>query len=364
MQFRCEREVLGEAIGHAQRARLSRTGAIPALSGVLVRAREGSLQLTGSDLEITIRVEVAAECGSEGEAVFPGRVFGDVVRSLEPGAVSVEVVDGEARVRSGRSRFSLRVLDGEEFPRLLARPEGEVRIPGPALVEALAQVVPAASREESRPVLTGVLLVAREAGLRLVATDSYRLAVRDMPGVALLAQGQQVLVPAKALGEVQRLIGEGEVAVSFSDREASFVTGRASVSARLLEGQFPNYEQLVPTGYPNRLVVSRDLLVDAVKRVRLVTQGREGTPVRLSMSAEGLELFAVDSDVGEAHETVEAKYEGNDMTVAFNPDFLLDGLSAIGSDEAVIESLEVSKPAIVRAPEARDFLYLLMPVRV
>lgn len=379
VRFRCERDALSEAIGSAGRAAASRSGALPILSGLLVSTVGDRVELAGSDLELTIRVSAPAECDDSGAAVLPARLFGDIVRALEPGAVSVDVGEEEARITSGRSQFSLRVLPADDFPRLSEVAGSGVRMDAAALAEALRQVISAASRDDARPILTGVLLVAEGSGLRLVATDSYRLAVRDLPGETVLAaalsgaaaEGRHVLVPAKALGEVQRLLGSGEregagaqVEVSFSDRDACFNTGRAQVSTRLIEGQFPNYQQLIPAGYSNRLTVPRETFIEAVKRVRLIGRDRDNAPVRLAMSLAGLELTAIVHDVGQAQEVLDAKYEGAETTVAFNPDFLLDGLQAIASEEVVVETLDISKPAIVRAAEGGDFLYLLMPVRV
>ena len=152
--------------------------------------------------------------------------------------------------------------------------------------------------------------------------------------------------------------------MSFSDRDACFDTGRARVSTRLIEGQFPNYQQLIPSGYPNRLVVPREAFMEAVKRVRLIGRDRDNAPIRLMMSAAGLELQTIVHDVGQATETLDAKYEGTETTIAFNPEFLLDGLGAIGAEEVSVETLDTSKPAIVRSADGGDFLYLLMPVRV
>ena len=384
MKFRCERDALSEAISSAGRAVASRSGALPILSGLLVRTGKDQIDLAGSDLELTIRVSAPAECDDEGAAVLPARLFGDIVRSLEPGAVSVDVGEDEARIKSGRSEFSLRVLAAEDFPRLPEVAGSGVRMDAAALAEALRQVIPAASRDDARPILTGVLLVAEGSGLRLVATDSYRLGVRDLPGESVLAahlsgaaaEGRHVLVPAKALGELQRLLGSGsapgsaapgtenQVELSFSDRDACFDTGRARVSTRLIEGQFPNYQQLIPSGYPNRLVVPREAFIEAVKRVRLIGRDRDNAPIRLMMSAAGLELQTIVHDVGQATETLDAKYEGTETTIAFNPEFLLDGLGAISAEEVSVETLDTSKPAIVRSAEGGDFLYLLMPVRV
>jgi DNA polymerase III subunit beta len=383
VKFRCERDALSEAIGSAGRAVASRSGALPILSGLLVKTSGGDkVELAGSDLELTIRVEAPAESDEDGAAVLPARLFGDIVRALEPGAVTVEVGEDEAKITSGRSEFSLRVLAADDFPRLPEVAGSGVRMDSAALAEALRQVISAASRDDARPILTGVLLVAEGSGLRLVATDSYRLAVRDLPGETVLAaalsgvaaDGRHVLVPAKALGELQRLLVPGapagadglapQVELSFTDRDACFDTGKARVSTRLIEGQFPNYQQLIPTGYPNRLTVAREAFIEAVKRVRLIGRDRDNAPVRMAMSSSGLEMTTIVHDVGQAKEELEAKYEGTDTVVAFNPEFLIDGLQAISSEDVVVETLDTSKPAIVRAPDGGDFLYLLMPVRV
>jgi DNA polymerase III subunit beta len=365
VKFRCERDTLSDAIATAQRAVAARPGALPVLSGLRVTLGSAGIELVGSDLELTIRVQAPAEVDGEGSAVVPARLLSDIVRRLEAGSVSVEFGDDDAKIEGGRANFALRTLPAADFPRLPEVAGSGVRVEASALAEALRQVVPAASRDDARPILTGVLLTASGGGLRLVATDSYRLAVRDLQGVTqFLEEGQKVLVAGRGLSEVQRLLGDGEIEVVLGDREVVFRVGTTEVTARLIEGDFPNYEQLIPSGYPNRLTVSRDVIRDAVERVRLVGQGRDTAPIRLAMSAQGLELSAVAQDVGEAHESVEAKYEGTDLTVAFNSQFLLEGIDAAGAPDIVVESIDPLKPAVLRVPDNTDFLYLLMPVRI
>jgi DNA polymerase III subunit beta len=364
VKFRCERDTLADAITTAQRAVTSRTGALPVLSGLRVTVSGDSVELIGSDLELTIRVQASAQGEADGAAVVPARLLGDIVRNLEAGAVVVEVAGDDAKITGGRSSFTLRLLPAEDFPRLPEVTGASARVAAPALAEALRQVIPAASRDDARPILTGVLLTARSGGLRLVATDSYRLAVRDLQGVSMLSEDQHVLVAAKGLSEVQRLLTGGEIDVTLSEREVKFGIGNAEITTRLIEGEFPNYEQLIPSGYPNRLTVDREALDAAVKRVRLVGQGRDSSPIRLAMNAEGLELSAIAQEVGEAREMVEAKFEGSDLTVAFNSEFLIDGIQVVGGSEVVLESLDPLKPATLRAADNSDFLYLLMPVRI
>jgi DNA polymerase III subunit beta len=224
-------------------------------------------------------------------------------------------------------------------------------------------VVRAASSDDARPILTGVLLAAEGDGLRLVATDSYRLAVRDLSGASVLAEGQAVLVPSRALGELARLLGGvDEATLRLGERDVTVEVGTARLTTRLIEGEFPNYRQLIPSSQPNRVVVGREPLLDALRRVRLLA--REATPVRITLRPDGIELMAVTQDVGEAHEDVDAKYEGSEMVIAFNPDYLAEGVEAVSGDEVAIETVDALKPAVIRSGEGGDYLYLLMPVRV
>jgi DNA polymerase-3 subunit beta len=365
MKFRCERDTLAEAIGTAQRAVASRTGALPVLSGLRCTVTGNTVELIGSDLELTIKVEVAAAGEGDGKAVLPARLFSDIVRSVAGSEVQVDVDAEEARITSGRSSFSLRTLPVDDFPRVSALSEAGVRVDAAAFADALRQVVPAASRDDARPILTGVLLTSTSTGLRLVATDSYRLAVRDLPGVSVLAEGQKVLVPAKSLGEVQRLLGTGDVEVVLAEREVAFRVAGTEITTRLIEGEFPNYEQLIPSGYPNRLTINGEALAEAIKRVRIVGQGgRDSSPIRCAMTNDGIEVSAVAQEVGEAREFVDAKFEGTELTAAFNSEFLLDGCHAMNAEELVLETVDPLKPATLKATDNNDFLYLLMPVRV
>ena len=363
MKFRCERDVLVEALGTAGRAAAGRGTSLPVLSGVRVELTGDRLRLTGTDLELTISVEVAVSGDGDGVVVLPGRLASDIVRALPAGSVSVEVADEEARISAARSEFSLRVLPADEFPRLTEATGDPVTLAGAELAAALTQVVRAASSDDARPILTGVLLAAEADGLRLVATDSYRLAIRDLPGTTVLSEGQHVLVPSRALQELARVLtGDEELSVRLGEREASFEVGGTRLTTVLIEGEFPPYERLIPQAQPNRLTVGREVLLEAVRRVKLLA--REATPVRLAMSNEGLELVAVTQDVGQAHESLDAKFEGTELTVAFNPEYLVQGIEVASGDEVTIETVDALKPALLRVPEHPEFLYLLMPVRV
>jgi DNA polymerase-3 subunit beta len=232
--------------------------------------------------------------------------------------------------------------------------------------------------------LTGVLIAAEGSGVRLVATDSYRLAMRDIDGSDALVDSAQILVPARALAELQRLsvLGsagketgstkEGDhdnggvgptVGLSVGDHDVTFTAGGVKVSTRLLDGSYPDYRQLIPAEYPNRLHVGKDSLLDALRRVRLLVRDNT-TPVRLSMRPGGVDLTVVSQEVGDASETVDADFDGTELTIAFNPTYLIDGVEAVTGDEVLLETVDATKPATVRAAEETNFRYLLMPVRV
>ena len=364
MKFRCERDVLVEALSTAGRAVSSRGGALPVLSGVRLEVAGDELRLAGTDLDLTIQADTTVSGDGDGVCVVPARLAADIVRALEPGAVVVEGTDDEVRITSGRSQFAVRMLPVDEFPRLPAPSGDAVTLAGADFAEALRQVVRAASADDARPVLTGVLMAAEETGLRLVSTDSYRLAVRDLPGTVVLREGQKVLVPSRALNELQRLVATAaETTLRLGEHDATFEVGPVRLTTRLIEGEFPNYRQLIPSSYPNRLIVGKEPLLDALRRVKLLVRDQT-TPVRIALRADGIELTVVSSEVGQATEEVDAKYEGTEMTVAFNPGYLIDGVEAVDSDEVLLETLDALKPATLKATEGGDYLYLLMPVRV
>lgn len=336
---------------------------MPVLSGLHLVLAGDELVVTGSDLELTIARTLQVNGERDGAAVVPSKLLIDVVRSLEPGAIELDLGDLDLTIRGGRSEFSIRTIPTDEFPQLAHAEGTAVTIEATSFVAALRQVVPAASGDDSRPILTGVLLTPIESGLRLVATDSYRLAVSDIPGASVLEGDQSVLVPSRALAEVRRVVGEApEVTLRFGENDAAFAIQGLVVTTRLIDGDFPKYEGLIPTGESNALVVSREAMLDAVRRVRLLAQ--ESTPLRLVMNDDGLEIVAITQDVGEAHETVDADYNGQDLTVAFNPGFLVDGLDVAPGEEVSLQTIDSLKPAVLRTPGNENFLYLLMPVRV
>lgn len=363
MKFRCERDSLAEALGTASRATSGRSGALPVLAGVRLELIGDQLSVTGTDLDLTIQLQLQVGGDRDGTVVLPARLTTDIVRSLGSGAVELSVDGDDVSISGGRSQFAVRPFSADDYPRLPTPATSAVTLPAAEFGDALRQVVRAASTDEARPILTGVLLAAESDGLRLVATDSYRLAVRDLPGTSVLGADQKVLVPSKALSELQRLLPhEGDLTLRLGERDATFEVGGTRVTTRLIEGEFPNYRQLIPPSYPNTLTVQREPLLEAIRRVKILA--RDATPVRLQISSDSVRLMAITQDVGNATEELDASLDGTEMTVAFNPDYLAAGVEAAASDEITLQTLDALKPAVVRGAQHPEFLYLLMPVRV
>ena len=254
MKFRCEREILAEALATAGRAATSRTGTLPVLSGVRLDVSDGELTVTGTDLELTIRLSVPVHSDRDGSAVVPARLVADIVKALPAGAVEVSVDDDEMSISAGRSQFSVRPLSLSDYPAQVEPDAEPVTLSSDQVADALRQVVRAASTDDARAVLTGVLIASEDDGLKMVATDSYRLAVRDLPQSSMLAAGQKVLVPSRALAELQRIVSDDEdLTVRLGAREAVFEAGGTRLTTRLIEGEYPNYRNLLPSSYPNTL---------------------------------------------------------------------------------------------------------------
>jgi len=364
VKFRCEREILAEALTTAGRAASSRAASLPVLSGLRLDVTDGELQVTGTDLELTIQLDVPVHADTTGSAVVPARLVADIVRALPAAAVEVALGDDELTISAGRSKFSVRPLALGDYPAQAVPDVEPVTLEAKQFASALRQVVRAASTDDARAVLTGVQISASEGGVKMVATDSYRLAVRDLPQSSLLAAGQHVLVPSRALAELQRVLPDGEgdqLSVRLGQREAVFATGSVKLTTRLIEGDYPNVQNLLPTSYPNTLTVGRDALLEALRRVKILAQD---TPVRLGLGGPTLKLTAVTNEVGSADEEIDAGYDGTEMTVAFNPDYLAAGPDAVEGDEVTLATMDPMKPAVLRGVGHEDYLYLLMPVRV
>jgi DNA polymerase-3 subunit beta len=316
--------------------------------------------VTGTDLEITIRTSGEVEVLEEGRAMVPGRLLGEAVRKMPPGAVTIATNDSEAEIEGKGPRFSIRLLNVEDFPSLDDSPVEGVEVDGEELAAGLAQVVVAASSDAARPILTGVLFEPGDQGLRVVATDGYRLAVRDMPGMGMVGQG---LVPARGLRELARTIGAAKVTAGLTAREAVFSSDKGSLRLRMIEGTFPKYRSLLPESYSTQVIVEKEAILDALGRVALVAE--DHIPVRMRIGEGGVEVTVTRQDVGAEAEHLAGEFSGEEeVLIAFNPRYLADGVGAVAGDKIRLRVIDGLKPSVIDGDDDGGFLYLLMPVRI
>jgi DNA polymerase III subunit beta len=346
----------------------STRSAVQALSGVMIAASDTVAELLATDMEVGLRVQLQAEVARPGQAVLPGRLLLDVARSLPADTLTLELRPSEQDVEliSGGATFHLRTLRAEDFPTL---PEPDtanlLTLPAAAFVETVEQVARSASKDETRPVLTGILISAVGAELKMVATDSYRLSVKRTMLERELSSSLEVNVPARALQELARIAGQSqsaELSASVGQNQVVFVLDGVVLSSRLIDGQFPNYRQLIPESVEHELRLSTAEIADVVRRISLLAQ--KNTPVKLAFAEGELTVSAQAPDVGEASETVPVPFHGEAFEIGFNPDFLRDGLESLDTDEFVMKLISPLRPGLIESPEAGDFVYLVMPIRL
>ncbi len=362
MKIRIERDQIADVVLWVLRS-VGSKATLPVLGGVLIEAGEGKVVFAGTDLEVAGRAEIEGQVEQPGRAVLPGRLLGEIVRALPEGGVLLETDASQARIVGGAAEFTLRVLPADDFPALGAPDQGHTGVLDAKLfLSAVSQVARAASRDEARPILTGVLLEAGPSALTLVATDSYRLAVRSLTWSGPDEELRRV-VPGRALSEAARAAdNESEVRLALGTTQAGVEAGTRRLTTRLIEGEFPNWRQLVPDAQPNVLRLEREAFAESVRRVGILAQ--QGAPVRLDLSPEGVRLTSGTQDLGEASEHVAATFEGEALTVAFNPGYLSDGIAAVEGPELILSVRDGLKPALLRGAQDDGFQYLLMPVRL
>jgi DNA polymerase-3 subunit beta len=366
MKLSTRREALFAQLQTVTRAASTRS-AVQALSGVQIQAQAGGIELRATDMEIGLRVPLEGEVVREGAVVLPARLLVDVVRSLPADELTLELraAEQDVELNSGSATFHIRTLRLEDFPPLPEPEDDRLDVPGPALVETVLKVARAASRDETRPVLTGILVSAGEQELRMAATDSYRLAVKDTQLEAPLARAFEANVPARALQELTRIVQHGSaerIAVSLRANQVVFEAAGVVLSSRLIDGQFPNVRQLLPEGYEHELTLSGGEITDVVRRISLLAQ--KNAPLRLSFAEGELTVSARTPDVGEARETVPVPFQGEPFEIGFNPEFLRDGLEALEAGDVVLKLISPLRPGLIQAADGSGFQYLLMPIRL
>jgi DNA polymerase III subunit beta len=368
MRFTIARGALLDALGVVTKALSSRT-TLPILSGLLVTAADGTVVLQATDLEISIKDSVAAEVEEKGAAVLPGRLLSDVARKMPDAAILVETTSFDRVSVSCRSEkagvisFELRTLPADDFPRFPeVDPELTVEIPVQQLGVMVRQVAKAVSHDEARPILTGILLLIEGDEIKMVATDSYRLAIRASRLETAAPERIEVVVPGKALEEVPKVSGSAQtVTMGVSANQIVFTAGETTYVTRRIEGTFPNYGQLVPSDGTTRMTVDRAELLEAAQRVSLLAQ--HNAPVRMKIAESTLTLSAVTQDVGEASEDLMVETSGEPLEIAFNHVFLIDGVASSDDERLTFVASGPLKPGVFSASEAGEYTYLIMPVR-
>lgn len=367
MKLTAPRESFVTALGHAGRSVSSRS-TLPSLGGVLFKATPEGLVLRATDMEMGISLtlnDVTVE--REGTVLLPGRLLADVARSLPAGDVTLEVRSEQRDVEltAGDARFHFRTLPAEDFPKLPEVEGDAATLPSGPLAETIDRVARAASRDEVRPILTGVLVQAEGDSLTMVATDSYRLSVKHTKLETSLAQPIDANVPARALRELARLIGQGSadaVEISLSRNQVVFKLDNVALSSRLIEGQFPSWRQLIPESFDHELRLPREELLEKTRRVAQLAQ--RNAPLRFAFAEGELTVAAETPDIGDAAEGMPAPYSGEPLEIAFNPQFLIEGIETVEGDEIAVQISSPLRPGLLRPVGAEDFSYLVMPIRL
>jgi DNA polymerase III subunit beta len=350
-------------ISIVSRAASTRT-TVQVLAGILLRAEADKLHLAATDMELSLRTSLDASVDTEGAVVVPGKLLVELARLLPGDEVAIEHRQGEGVVEivSGSASYRIHTYNAEDFPRL-PEPSGSemVTIDAEALLETSAKVSRAASRDESRPVLTGILVRFEGDNLVMAATDSYRLAVKE---TSLASPGPELdaIVPARALLELARIAqGASELQLGVQENQVLFASDGILLTTRRIEGQFPNYRQLIPESFEHELTLPRDELLDVVRRVAVMAQ--RNAPLRLRFAEGELTVSAQTQDVGEARETMPAAFAGDVLDIGFNPEFLRDGVESADGDEVRLKLISPLRPAVLQGA-AEDFSYLIMPIRL
>jgi len=362
LKISCARDELLRQLAIVSRAASART-TVQVLAGILLRAEAGKLELAATDMEISVRSSLDAQAETEGAVVVPGKLLADLVRLLPAAEVWVEhrLGEGIVEIVSGAATYRLNTYNAEDFPRLPETGGDLVAVDAEAFLETAGRVSRAASRDESRPVLTGVLARFEGQSLVMAATDSYRLAVKETP-MASGGPDLDAIVPARALAEVMRIAqGADGLQVGVRENQVLFAVDGILLTTRRIEGQFPNYRQLLPETFEHEVVLPRDELLDVVRRVSVMAQ--RNAPLRMRFAEGELTVSAQTQDVGEGRETLPAPFSAEPLEIGFNAEFLRDGVESVHGDELRLKLISPLRPAVIQG-ESDDFSYLIMPIRL
>ncbi|WFE51007.1 MULTISPECIES: DNA polymerase III subunit beta [unclassified Micromonospora] len=375
MKFRVERDALAEAVAWTAKS-LPNRPSVPVLAGVMLRVTDGNLRVSGFDYEVSSQVTVEVQGDADGAALVSGRLLAEITKALPAKPVDIAAVGAHLELVCGSARFTLPTMPVEDYPALPEMPQSAGTVDAAAFATAVSQVAIAAGRDETLPMMTGVRVELSGSTLSMLATDRYRLALREIqwrpddPDVSINA-----LVPARTLNDTAKALGPlgGEVTLALAQGAAGegmvgLAGGTRRTTSRLLDGaNYPPVRSLFPAAHNAEARVPVSTLIEVVKRVALVAE--RTTPVLLSFSADGLVVEAGGSEEARASEAMEATFTGDALTIGFNPQYLIDGLANLGSQTAVLSFVDAFKPAVI-SPAGEDgevipgYRYLIMPIRV
>ncbi|HEY5527006.1 MAG TPA: DNA polymerase III subunit beta [Candidatus Anoxymicrobiaceae bacterium] len=358
-----EKEKLNNLVQTALRGVSSRV-TMPILSGLFITAEGGRLTISSTDLEMSIKAEMDAEISESGSTVVSGRLIGDIIKNLPSGKLEVETGEKFMKIKSSAGEYRIREMMPEDFPQIPAW-EGEavLKITGGEFMLAVNQTAKSSSSDEKRPVLTGTLIEKNvaESSLKLVTTDSYRLSWKEIEAQGSVADWEDCIIPTKTMNEVARLAGtsDADVEMKMQGKQVMFRIGDLVVSSRLIEGQFPNYKQLIPKGEKTDAKIGKEELIAAVKRALIF-----GHNMKVGVYSDHLRIATETPEVGDSSEEVPAEVTGEEMEIGFNGTYLMDGLSGVSGDKIQIRLDDPLKPALVRTEESDKYNYIVMPVRL
>jgi DNA polymerase III subunit beta len=363
MKIVCQREELSQRLGVVARA-VSTRASVQILSGVLLRAEAGRLHLAATDMELSLRSSLEAQVEGDGAIVVPGRLLVDLVRLLPESEVTIEhrADENVVRITSGSSASTLHTYAAEDFPRL---PDldavGTFTVERESLLDTVSRVARSASRDESRPVLTGILVRFEAGKLVMAATDSYRLSVKETDLSGEVPE-LEAIIPARALAELARIAQAGDtIELGVHENQVVFAAEDVWLTTRRIDGQFPNYKQLLPETFEHELTLPRNELLDVVRRVGVMVQ--RTSPIQLRFAEGELTVFARTQDVGEAKESIPVQFSGDPMEIGFNAEFLREGIESLGADDLRMKLISPLRPAVIQGDDD-DPTYLIMPIRL
>lgn len=360
LKITCERDELASGLTVVTRA-VSARSTVQVLAGVRLAASEEQLELAATDMELSLRATVDAEIDGDGIAVVPGKLLVDLVRLLPQGRVTLEHREGILVVSAPAYESRVNTYAADDFPRLPSREASLTSLDTKSFLSTIDRVARAASRDESRPVLTGILVRFEGQTLIMAATDSYRLCVKEttlsQPGPEL-----EAIIPARALAELQRLaVGTETVELGVHENHVVFHAAGSWLTTRRIDGQFPNVKQLLPDTFEAEVSLPRSELLDAVRRAAVMAQ--RNTPLRLRFAEGELVVSAQSQDIGETRETLPIGYTGDPLEIGFNADFLREGLESLASEAVTMKLINPLRPGLITA-EGDAFWYLIMPIRL